>query len=157
MFFILTYNLSPSTLWRHSSPFFFHFLRRRISSPPMASNLWWPNTQTWETVRSHKSLLKWISRRYDPCISSWKFNVLLSYPFYVLSFSPSFLLFFSFSLTRTMVTGNWQGIWKMAAVKQLEMWVDDIKHDYSFDEIKMMVKRSNMFFGCVWNTLDSMV
>ena len=37
----------------------------------------------------------------------------------------------------------------MAAVKQLEMWVDDIKHDYSFDEIKMMVKRSNTFFGCV--------
>ena len=84
-------------------------------------------------------------------------NELLSYPFYFISFSPSFLLFFSFSLTRTMVTGNWQGIWKMAAVKQLEMWVDDIKHDYSFDEIKMMVKRSNMFFGCVWNTLDSMV
>ena len=45
----------------------------------------------------------------------------------------------------------------MAAVKQLEMWVDDIKHDYSFDEIKMMVKRSNTFFGCVPNTLNLIV
>ena len=157
MFFILTYNLSPSHCGVALCLSSFIFCAGVFLPHP------WHRISDGQTHRPERRYVpiiyyfKWFSRRYDSCISSWKFNVLLSYPFYVLSFSPSFLLFFSFSLTRTMVTGNWKGIWKMAAVKQLEMWVDDIKHDYSFDEIKMMVKRSNMFFGCVWNTLNSMV